>query len=181
MGFSEIFLIGIALSMDACGVSISNALAFKDLKKKKIIATSLLFGIFQGIMPLIGYFAGGIFSSFIIKWSKFVIFIILGILGFKMLIEGFSQKEETTTKKSLTVKTMFLQAIATSIDAFAVGITFNVSNVNIFLAVSIIAFTTAIMCLIASLLAKKFGHILKDKAIIFGGILLIVIAIKALF
>lgn len=181
MGFSEIFLIGLALSMDACGVSISNALAFNDFKKNKVITTSILFGIFQGIMPLIGYFTGGIFSSFIVKWSKFIIFIILGILGFKMLIEGFSQKEDIISQKNLTIKTMFFQAIATSIDAFAVGITFNASNVNIIFAVSIIAITTTILCLISSLFAKKFGNILKDKAIIFGGIILIVIAIKALF
>ncbi len=181
MGLGEIILIGIALSMDACGVSISNALAFKNCKRRNFLAMTLLFGIFQGIMPLLGYFAGGFFADFITKWSGLLIFVVLGILGVKMIKDGFCAKEEEISDKNLNFKTIIIQAVATSIDAFAVGITFNASDVNIFTAVSIIAFITAVLCTIAVFIGKKFGYLLKDKAVIFGGILLVVLAVKALF
>lgn len=181
MGLGEIILIGIALSMDACGVSISNALAFKSCKRRKFLVMALLFGIFQGIMPLLGFFAGGFFADFIIKWSGLLIFIVLGVLGAKMIKDGFCSKEEEISDKNLNFKTIIIQAVATSIDAFAVGITFNASDVNIFIAVSLIAFITAALCSTAVFIGKKFGYLLKDKAVIFGGILLIVLAVKALF
>ena len=181
MGLGEIILIAVALSMDACGVSFSNAMGFKDCKKRRFLFMALMFGLFQGAMPLAGYFLGSFIAGYISKWSGIIIFVVLGTLGAKMIKDGFFSEEDDITKDTLDIKTIIIQAVATSIDALAVGITLNASDVNIFISVSIIAVITAALCMLAVRIGQKFGHILKDKAVIFGGILLIVLAVKALF
>lgn len=207
MGLIEIILIGIALSMDAVAVSMTNGMVYKDTTRYKIIAMPLLFGIFQGLMPLIGYFAGGIFADTINNYAGLLVFLILGVIGGKMLKDGFSHQteevlaeealteetltgedltkedltEEALTGKVLTYKTLVVQAIATSIDAFAVGIGFSAMQVSILPAVTIIAFTTAICCVGAIFIGKKFGDLLGSKSELLGGTILVLLALKALF
>ena len=190
MGFIEIILIGLGLSMDAVAVSMANGMAYKNTTKAKTLAMPILFGVFQGLMPLIGYFAGGLFADVISKYANILVFVILGFIGGKMLNDklGHKDEEEAETEKDvesegkvLTYKTLFIQAIATSIDAFAVGIGFSAMQVSIIPAVSIIMLTTAICCLIAILAGKKVSSLLGGKAEILGGLILVIIAVKALF
>ena len=190
MGFIEIILIGLGLSMDAVAVSMANGMAYKNTTKAKTLAMPILFGVFQGLMPLIGYFAGGLFADVISKYANILVFVILGFIGGKMLKDnlGHKDEEEAETEKDvesegkvLTYKTLFIQAIATSIDAFAVGIGFSAMQVSIIPAVSIIMLTTAICCLIAIFAGKKVSSLLGGKAEILGGLILVIIAVKALF
>lgn len=180
MSILEIIFIGIALSMDAAAVSMTNGMSFKNINKSKIIAMSLSFGFFQGFMPLIGYYAGGLFSEFLSKYSGILILIILGIIGINMLKEGLAcEKEGECSVTYFTYKMLFFQAIATSIDAFAVGISFSATNVAIIPAVLIIGITTALCSLLAIFIGKRFGDLLGKKAEVLGGIILVIIAIKA--
>ncbi|MEG0671405.1 manganese efflux pump MntP family protein [Clostridium sp.] len=179
MNILEIILIGIALSMDAAAVSMTNGMVYKNTTKSKLFAMPILFGLFQGLMPVIGYFAGGIFSSFITKYSNILILVILGFIGFNMVKCGLSKDEKCDCNSNLTFKLIFFQAIATSIDAFAVGIGFSAMQVNIFSAGLVICTTTAICSLIAIFIGEKFGDLLGKKAEVFGGVILIFIAIKA--
>lgn len=191
MGFIEIILIGLGLSMDAVAVSMTNGMVYKDTPKSKTLAMPLLFGLFQGLMPLIGYFAGGLFADVISKYASLLVFLILGFIGGKMLKDGLSHKKEEQETvetdesaeegKVLTYKTLVIQAIATSIDAFAVGIGFSAMQVSIVPATIVITLTTALCCLIAIFAGKKFGDLLGNKSEMLGGIILLVIAVKALF
>ncbi len=182
MNILEIILIGMGLSMDAAAVAMSNSLVFKKISLKKRLAMPIFFGLFQGLMPLIGYFTGGLFAQYITKYSRFLIFIILGAIGAKMLKDAFSCEDET--KKDcgcLTYKLLLTQALATSIDAFAVGIGFCTLGVAIFTPVILISLTTFVCSGLAVYLGKKFGTLLESKAQILGGCILVFIAIKALF
>lgn len=176
-----IIMIGLGLSMDAVAVSMTNGMVYKDATKSKIIAMPLFFGFFQGFMPLLGYYTGGVFSEILSKYSGILILIILGFIGANMLKEGLlpcKEKEEDDTT-ILTYKLIFFQAIATSIDAFAVGIGFSAMNISIFPAVCIICITTFLCSFFAIFIGKKFGDLLGKKAEILGGIILIIIATKA--
>lgn len=181
MGLWEIILIGIGLSMDAATVAMTNGMVYKNPKINQNLAMPLLFGIFQGLMPFIGYFAGGLFAHFITKYADILIFVILGIIGGKMLLDGIRpEKTQEKPVTALTYKTLVLQAIATSIDAFAVGIGFSAMNVNIYYAVLIIAITTALISWAAIYIGKKFGDFFENKSQILGGIILLIIAFKAI-
>lgn len=181
MGIWEIILLGIGLSMDAATVSMTNGMVYKNAETGKVAAMPILFGLFQGLMPLIGFFAGGLFANIISGYANILIFIILGIIGGKMLLDGLKKdKEQEKPVAKLTYRLVFLQAIATSIDAFAVGIGFNALGVNIYFAASIIAITTAICSLIAIYLGKKFGDLFENKSEILGGLILLFIAFKAI-
>ncbi|MBO5409229.1 MAG: manganese efflux pump [Clostridia bacterium] len=180
MNFTDIIMIGIGLSMDAVAVSLTNGMVYRMGKDKKFMMP-VFFGIFQGLMPLLGYFTGGIFSKWLVRYSGWIIFFILGFLGAKMVKEGLSH--ERLEKKEPTVMTygvLFVQAIATSIDAFAVGIAFCTTCVSIWSSSAIICVTTFICSFIAVLIGKKFGEFLGKKAEVFGGSILILLALKAL-
>nr|WP_307992671.1 manganese efflux pump MntP family protein [uncultured Niameybacter sp.] len=194
MSLIEIILIGIGLSMDAVAVSMTNGMVYKGSSKGKTYSMPIFFGVFQGLMPLIGYFAGGLFANVISQYACFLVFAILGFIGGKMIKDGLEhiqeekeaneqnvEVEEKEEVKTLTYKMLFIQAIATSIDAFAVGIGFSVAQVNILPAVAIIGITTAICSLVAIFIGKKFGDMLGSKSEILGGTILVLIAIKALF
>ncbi len=181
MSLAEIILTAIALSMDATAVSMTNGMVYKNLSRKKWILAPLFFGIFQGVMPLIGFFAGSVFASIIERYSKILILLILGFIGGKMIYDGFCEKKEEVFNSTLSLNLIFLQAIATSIDAFAVGIGFCAMKVNILISVTLIALITFVFSFVSFLLGRKFGDILGSKAQIFGGTILVIIAIKALF
>lgn len=182
MTILEILFIGVGLSMDAVAVSMTNGMVYRDLNKRRIIAQPLLFGGFQGIMPILGGFlAGGIFAEAVTRYAGIIIFIILGIIGGKMLKEGMEKRNaEICYKTELPYKVLFFQGIATSIDAFAVGIGLRLLKVDLLSASAIIAGTTLILVIVALLIGRKFGDYLGCKAEILGGVILILIGLKAL-
>lgn len=181
MSVFEVLLIGAGLSMDALAVSITNRMVYKP-QKSKLIAMPLFFGGFQALMPLIGYLAGNTFVPYFTGYSGILVFIILGFIGCKMLYDGLRRTETTACKTTgLTYKMLAVQAIATSIDALAVGVGFSSMRFPIIPAVIIIGATT-VLCSCAALYAgKRFGGLLGNKAQIFGGVILVLIGIKALF
>lgn len=186
MGILEILLIGVGLSMDAFAVSISNSMIYPNLKFRQYAGMPVFFGAFQGLMPLIGFYAGSLFAEIIEKYSGIVILVILGFIGGKMILDGIKEMRSPEEKKeeekgTLTVGVLFFQAIATSIDAFAVGVGFVAAHINIWSAVSIIAATTFVLTIIAILCGRAAGEKLGDKAQIVGGIILVIIGIKAMF
>jgi len=178
-----LFLIALGLSMDAFAVSVSNGLYYKNFTKKQYILSSLTFGIFQGLMPTIGFFAGTLFFDMISKLDHYIALILLSYIGSNMIIDAIKEMKQKNAVSNncstdYNLKTLLLQAIATSIDALAVGISFAALNINILTASSFICVITFICCLIGSLIGKKFGHLLQEKARIFGGIILIIIGLK---
>ena len=124
MGLFDILLIGVGLSMDAAAVTIANVLGDAGIPRRKVFAMAGAFGLFQGLMPVFGFFAGSLFADFISRYAGFVTLIVLGVIGISMIKESFSHKEESEAPKALTPKILLVQAIATSIDAFAVGVSF---------------------------------------------------------
>lgn len=184
MSIIEMLFLGVGLAMDAFAVTITNVLGYKNLSQKEKISMPIAFGLFQGLMPMLGYFAGNLFADFISKYAGIVTLIVLGYIGGNMIYESYKEsKEENNEVKTdkFGLQVLFMQAIATSIDAFAVGVSLAALQTNVFLACSIIAITTCIICIVALYIGKKFGEVLGERAQILGGIILILIGIKALF
>ena len=180
MGLFEISLIGIGLAMDAVAVAMTNGMVYKRLSLSHYILMPLLFGVFQGVMPLIGFYAGTLFAGIIMKYSGIVIFAILAVIGGNMIKESLSRESEAIEIKRLTMTVLIFQAVATSIDAFAVGVGFCAVCVEILPAVTIIAGITAVMVAGAIVIGKKFGDIFENKAEFLGGMILIIIGVKGL-
>lgn len=181
MGFSELMLIAVGLSMDAFAVSLCKGLAMnrKNLGYASIIA--LFFGGFQALMPLIGWFIGKQFEKYITSFDHWIAFILLSLIGGKMIFESFEAEScPADGNIRLNIKELFVLAVATSIDALAVGITFSLLRVSILPAVSVIGITTFIISLIGIGAGRRFGGKLKSKAEITGGVVLILIGIKIL-
>ena len=178
--FIEIFLIGVGLSMDAFAVSICKGLSMKKIKKRDVFIIALFFGGFQALMPFIGWFLGKGFESYITSIDHWIAFILLGIIGGKMLIDGIkAEDDEETGEFKLDLKELFLLAIATSIDALAVGVSFAaLENVNIAFAATAICSITFMFSIVGVLIGKKFGNILNNKAQLVGGLILVGIGVK---
>lgn len=181
MGLIDILLIGVGLSMDAAAVTIANVLGDTGISRRKVFAMAGAFGLFQGLMPVLGFFAGSLFADFISRYAGIVTLLVLGVIGISMIKESFSHEEKSGTPKTLTTKLLLVQAIATSIDAFAVGVSFCASGANIFAAAPMIAVTTFLFSLLAAKLAKRFGQLLGERAEAFGGVILLLIGVKAMF
>ena len=188
MGIIELILLAIGLSMDAFAVSICKGLETEKLTIKESLTCGIWFGGFQGLMPFIGFLLGTGFETIINKIAAWLAFILLSIIGINMLREAFS-KEEEETAPGFNAKTMFMMAIATSIDALAVGITFVAVPVNIIMASMfintviaciIIAVTTFIFSAAGVRVGNIFGSRFKSKAEAAGGIVLILIGLKIL-
>lgn len=179
MTLFEIILIGIGLSMDAFAVSICKGLSMKKLKWKNAVIVGAYFGLFQAIMPLSGYLLGTTFSDLVISIDHWIAFVLLAVIGGKMLKEAYSNNEEDEND-SFDFKTMLVLAIATSIDALAIGITFAFFEINIIKAISIIGFLTFTISAIGVIIGNKFGHKFQGKAEIVGGAILILIGFKIL-
>lgn len=180
MEIIEILLLGISLSMDAFAVSICKGLSMKKLDWKKAIIIGLYFGIFQTLMPVIGYFLGSTFESLVTNIDHWIAFVLLVLIGGNMIREALSKEKNDSCNDNVDFKTMLSLAIATSIDALAIGITFAFLDVNVPLAITIIGITTFIISLIGVKLGNKFGSKYESKAGIAGGIVLILIGIKIL-
>ena len=180
MGIIELFVLAVGLSMDAFAVSICKGLAMEQCEYKKAAVCGIWFGGFQALMPLIGYFLGYQFRTYITAFDHWIAFVLLSIIGFNMIRESFSKKEEDADD-SLGVKTMFLMAIATSIDALAVGVTFAfLPNTNIVAAVSFIGVITFFFSTLGAKLGNIFGARYKGKAELAGGLILILLGIRIL-
>lgn len=179
MGIIELFLLGVGLSMDAFAVSICKGLGVKEVKPKHMGCCGLWFGGFQALMPLIGYILGSAFESYITKIDHWIAFVLLVFIGVNMIREALSDEEEQTSA-SFGFKTMLLMAIATSIDALAVGITFAFLGVNIWMAITLIGCTTFVFSAAGVKIGNVFGNKYKAKAEIVGGVILIAIGCKIL-
>lgn len=175
----EIILIALGVSMDAFAVSICKGISCKEKPLKTGVICGAWFGFFQFLMPVIGFFVGSLFAGFIESFDHWVAFILLLIIGGNMLKEAFSKEEEQVSNELSFVK-MLVFAIATSIDALAVGITFAVLKVNIWVCAGIIGAFTFVCSLIGAVIGRKVGDKFKNKAEILGGIILIVLGIKIL-
>ena len=178
MGFFELIFIAIGLSMDAFAVSICKGLSLKKAKLKQMIMAGIYFGGFQALMPLIGYVLGIGFESIVQSIDHWIAFILLGILGINMIKESFSDNENINSDFSL--KAMIPLAVATSIDALTVGITFAFLRVNILFSVLMIGIITFIFSFIGVKIGNILGDKLKNKAELIGGIILILIGLKVL-
>ena len=180
MGLLELFILAIGLSMDAFAVSVCKGLATQRVNPKHMIIAGIWFGGFQALMPLIGYFLGTAFEKYVTAVDHWIAFILLGAIGGNMIKEAFSGGENEADG-SFGFKTMLVMAIATSIDALAVGITFALlPDVNIVAAVSFIGVTTFIHSAVGVKIGNVFGAKYKSKAELAGGIILIILGIKIL-
>ena len=194
MNIITIILTGFALAMDAFAVSVTKGMMLKNLTKKMAIKIALFFGVFQAAMPLIGWLLGISFQGYIQAIDHWIALILLSILGGKMIYEFYENRKEgkneavneaSTTledegirSEELSNKELTTLAIATSIDALAVGISFAFLNVNIVSSSTIIGIITFIVCFIGVIAGKKIGGLFKDYAELVGGIILILIGIN---
>lgn len=180
MDIITIFLIAIGLSMDAFAVAICKGLAVREATVRNALIVGIWFGGFQALMPLVGYFLGVQFENSITSIDHWVAFILLTIIGANMIRESLS-KDEEKIDDSLRIKTMFILAVATSIDALAVGISFAFLDVDIILAVILIGVTTFIFSIFGMVIGNVFGAKYKSKAEFIGGAILIILGLKILF
>lgn len=186
MGFLELFLLAVGLSMDAFAVSIGNGLSMKKQNPKAAFAIAFSFGLFQALMPTLGYFLGSAFEDIIRQFDHFIALIFLGFIGGKMIFDGIKEliadkkgEAEEIQEFHLSFGKLLIQAIATSIDALIVGVSFAaLPDVNIWTAVLLIGVTTFVISIIGVFSGKKFGQLLGSKAEIFGGIILVGIGLK---
>lgn len=180
MGIVELLMIAVGLSMDAFAVSVCKGLSMKKITIGKMAVVGLWFGGFQAFMPLLGYFLGSTFEQYIKAVDHWVAFVLLALIGGNMIREALSKDDDDGADASLAFKPMLLMAIATSIDALAVGITFACLSVNIIPAVSFIGTTTFILSAAGVKIGSIFGDKWKSKAELAGGVILILIGTKIL-
>lgn len=182
MEIFEIILIGIALAMDAFAVSISKGLTLAKPKYSHYLKVGLWFGGFQALMPLIGYCLSLYLKSFIESFDHWVAFILLSLIGINIIRQSLSKKEDEECRNcsDFTIKTMFLLAVATSIDALAVGFSLSFFSLNIFVSILIIGVVTFIISAIGLKIGKIIGDRFKSIAEFMGGIILLAIGIKIL-
>ena len=183
MGIGELFLLGVGLSMDAFAVSICKGLSVKKARLQQMVTCGAWFGGFQALMPLIGFFLGALFYDAISAFDHWIAFGLLALIGANMLKEAFGKEEECEGCKGsdFSFKTMFVMAIATSIDALAVGISLAMGgNVNIWIAIAFIGLVTGLMSGLGVKIGNVFGAKFEKKAQFAGGIILILLGIKIL-
>lgn len=181
MGIIEIFLIGVGLSMDAFAVSVCKGLAMPKITVKRVGIVGLWFGGFQALMPLIGYTLGVQFKEYITAIDHWIAFVLLVIIGANMVRESRSKDDgEEDETDALDIRTMFMLAVATSIDALAVGVTFAFLDVQIYTAIALIGITTFVLSAIGVKIGNVFGTKYKSRAELAGGIILILLGTKIL-
>lgn len=178
MDFITILFIGVGLAMDACAVSLAKGMSLdKDKVKKYALILALAFGFFQALMPAIGYFAGSHFADYIQSIDHWIAFILLSLIGINMIKE---EKEDEVKIHSISFKDILLLAIATSIDALAVGVSFAFLKVNLWIATTTIGITTFVLSFICVLFGKTLGNLFEKYAEYMGGSILILLGIKIL-
>ena len=183
MSFFEVFLLAIGLSMDAFAVAVCAGLGMTKISFRKVVTVGLYFGFFQAIMPLIGYLLASLFADNVVTYGNLIACGLLGFLGVRMIIGSLKKEVESCEKEETSVqpKVMLPLALATSIDALAVGVSFAFIEVKILPAVSLIGVTTLILSIIGVKIGNIFGARFKSKAEFLGGLILIIIGISVLF
>lgn len=179
MGVIELIILSVGLAMDAFAVAVCKGLSMKKMSWKKGLIIGAYFGIFQSLMPFLGYMLGVNFQEKIQSIDHWIAFILLGIIGLNMLKEAIS-KETENSNDSVNFKDMLILAIATSIDALAVGITFAFLKVNILLAIILIGIITFVISVAGVKIGNVFGCKYEKKAEFIGGLILILLGIKIL-
>lgn len=191
MGLLEIIVLGAALSADAFAVTISNTFVYASESRSRLMLMPLMFGLFQGLMPVAGYLLGGLAAEVIETYAGVITLVILGLVGGNMIREGVcalrgageqdgpEEPGAGPVARRLTLVTVLAQAIATAIDAFAVGVSLRAQAVSVVVAAPIIALTTFLCCAVALALGLKLGEVLGDRAQVAGGIVLVLIGLKA--
>ena len=180
MDIISILLIGIGLAMDAFSVSVSEGIILKKPTLGQSAKIALFFGIFQFIMPCIGYLLGSAFADYITAFDHYIAFVLLGFIGGKMIYEAICEKEEGEIKNPLSFNTLLVLAIATSIDALAVGVSFAFLKVDIWISVLLIGITTCLFSMVGINIGNFFGSRFKSTAELLGGIILVVMGVKIL-
>lgn len=191
VGTLEILLLGLALSADAFAVTVSNSFVYQGESRARLALMPVFFGAFQALMPLLGYFLGGLAAELIDAYAGIVTLAILGLIGGNMVREGVGalrhpQEDEGSGADAdagggrLTAGILLMQAIATAIDAFAVGVSLRAQAVDLLFSVTVIGLTTAACCVVALAIGRRVGRLLGDRAEVAGGIVLIAIGLKAL-
>lgn len=180
MGLAEILFMSVGLGMDAFAVAICKGLSMIKMKWKNAVVIGLYFGIFQALMPWIGFMLGKNFSSAISKIDNYIAFFLIASIGFNMLIEALKNKDEEEINDDIHPRTMIVLAIATSLDALAVGVTLAFLKVNIVKPIIFIGLITFFLSLIGVKIGNIFGEKYKKHSQIAGGVILILIAIKIL-
>lgn len=187
----EIIVLGVALSADAFAVTISNTFVYASESRSRLMLMPLMFGLFQGLMPVAGYLLGGLAAEVIENYAGVITLVILGLVGGNMIREGVcalrgsgeqdgpEEPGAGPVARRLTLVTVLAQAIATAIDAFAVGVSLRAQAVSVVVAAPIIALTTFLCCVAALALGRKLGEVLGDRAQVAGGIVLVLIGLKA--
>lgn len=184
MGYLVLLFISVGLAMDAFAVSISNGICYYKAGTREALKTALVFGGFQAIMPLIGYFAGLRVKGIVESVDHWIALILLGFIGINMIVEGVKAVRADKTGNSLadkpycTNRDLFVQGVATSIDALIVGVSFAMIDTNILVAVILIGLVTFAFCMLGVPIGKKFGSLIGKKAEIVGGLILIAIGVK---
>jgi putative Mn2+ efflux pump MntP len=182
MGLFELFMVALGLSMDAFAVALCKGLNMWKINYRHAVIIALFFGGFQAAMPFLGWLLGRQFEQYITSFDHWIAFLLLAFIGGKMLLEAFQEGGESPQCNArLNLKELFILAIATSIDALAVGITFAFLKTSIWLSISLIGFTTFIISFAGVVAGNRFGAKYKSKAEIAGGLILIFIGIKILF
>lgn len=189
----ELLVLGMALAMDAFAVTISDTFAYRGQARWRMWMAPVAFAVFQALMPVAGYWLGNLFAEAVETYEGIVSFIILGFIGGSMIREGVKalrggEADEAGASTAaapdavhvLTVGTVVMQAIATSIDAFAVGVSLRAANADIFASALAIGATTFACCTVALLAGRRFGEVLGDRAQVLGGVVLVAIGLKAL-
>ena len=182
MGLLELFLIGIGLSMDAFAVAICKGLNMRHIKYGQAFIIACFFGGCQALMPLIGWLLGSQFESYITSIDHWIAFVFLGFIGMNMIKESLNEEDENSEviDEKINVKELFILAIATSIDALAVGITFAFLKIDIGSAVALIGCTTFVLAFLGVMIGYNFGSRFQSKAQFAGGAILILIGLKIL-
>ena len=183
MGFLDIFLIGVALSMDAFSVSVCKGLSVKKVEWKHLALCGLYFGGFQFLMPILGYYLGSWCVDFIGKVDHWVAFGLLALIGLNMIRAAIFDKDDDDVDASFAVPVMLSLALATSIDALAVGVTFSLPSaggVNVWLAAALIGVTTFVLSALGVKLGSKVGEKFEKSASIVGGAVLVLLGLKIL-
>ena len=179
MNFIELIFLAIALAMDAFSVSLNKGFSQKNLKNHEILLYGLFFGGFQFLMPLIGYICGSSISSLISVIAPWIAFILLVGIGCNMIHESLGDSNESYTDE-FSFKELILLSIATSIDAFAVGITFAILNTELWFSISIIGVVAFLFGICGVFIGRKIGDYFGDKLQVFGGVILIILGLKIL-
>ena len=181
MNVAALILVSLSLSADAFSVSLCKGLKMMKFNLGTALITAGFFGFFQALMPLLGWLLGSRFISYIEKYDHIIAFALLAVIGAKMIFDAVKDKDKFEGSDKLDIKELFIMAVATSIDALAVGIALSVEkNLNIFVSAAVIGAITFAVCVLGVFIGHKFGAKFKTKAAVAGGVILIALGIKIL-